>query len=555
MPTLLRSAGLLGLAALCACASEPEKGDADRLGQGIGAGPGAQQIAANDVPNSARVEVHNVADLLSAGCNVATDAAGSACRRAGDALCRARGFTSGTGPVQVGPVFTLVACQPVRAVISEIVAGPLGKERPMKVGANKLGGFVGGADEVIPPDVFYNAGTEPLLLRNVSFDTTYRGQHGYSRDACLYLNQVMIWQSDANLDGEIACTYSDMPTDPTLSFRDAGVVVMPGERIAFQATPRWGRDAAGRPLALGHFSWANIDVTAVGSSFPVSRVRFPRWDTAYDVTGSLTIEAGNNTASPAPATVPAGKPARNSNDWFVAQRATTIRGMSLFMSNGVPAGVQRGKACLRVVAQGGANIVPPRCVEIAADKFGPATFAAMAGSTPEGSAFLRFDQAVPAGALVGVDISFSSPSRGGLDLAAYVWMEGVSGGSGAPTPAPPPAPDASCSTSLAKGQQLGAGQSLCSANGRFTLLVQRDGNLVLKRSADNAVKWHAGKVGASPRAVVQGDGNFVLYHGASAAWYSGTQGSSVRQLVLQDDGNLVLYGTDGRALWHTNTPE
>jgi predicted GH43/DUF377 family glycosyl hydrolase len=85
--------------------------------------------------------------------------------------------------------------------------------------------------------------------------------------------------------------------------------------------------------------------------------------------------------------------------------------------------------------------------------------------------------------------------------------------------------------------------------------VQADGNLVLKRSSDNYVKWHANRVGASPRAVVQGDGNFVLYHGASAAWYTGTQGRAVRQLILQTDGNLVLYGTDGRALWHTNTPE
>ncbi|MBK8212180.1 MAG: hypothetical protein IPK71_00400 [Myxococcales bacterium] len=541
------------------CSSEPSSGEAGWLGQGFGAGPGAQLIAANDVPNSTRLEVHNVADLLSAGCNVATDAAGAACRTAGDSVCRSRGFTSGTGPVEVGPVFTTIACQPIRNVASGIVSGPLGKERPMKLGLNKLGGYVAGSDQVIPPDVFYNGGTEPLLMRNVAFGSNYPGQYGYSRDACLYLNEINIWQSDTSLNGEISCTYSDVATDPTLSFRDAGIVVMPGDRIAFQATPRWGLNAAGQPRGLGYFSWANIEVSTVGSSFPVSRIRFPKWDTAYDVTGSLTIEAGNTTASPAPATVPSTKPKRNSNEWYVSPKATTIRGISLFMSTGEPAGVQSGKACLRIVQQGGANIVPPRCVEISADKFGPATFAAMAGSTPEGSAFLRFDQAVPAGALIGVDLSFATQSRGGLDLAAYVWLEGAANAAPAPAPAPTPAtpaPSAGCSNnSLAPGQQLTPGQRLCSADGRFSLAVQADGNLVLKRSSDNYVKWHTNRVGASPRAVVQGDGNFVLYHGASAAWYTGTQGRAVRQLILQTDGNLVLYGTDGRALWHTNTPE
>ncbi len=52
------------------------------------------------------------------------------------------------------------------------------------------------------------------------------------------------------------------------------------------------------------------------------------------------------------------------------------------------------------------------------------------------------------------------------------------------------------------------------------------------------------------RAVMQPDGNFVLY-GGRATWASNTMGRGDR-VVMQDDGNLVIY--DGNhATWASNT--
>ncbi|KAJ8336916.1 hypothetical protein SKAU_G00381360 [Synaphobranchus kaupii] len=55
------------------------------------------------------------------------------------------------------------------------------------------------------------------------------------------------------------------------------------------------------------------------------------------------------------------------------------------------------------------------------------------------------------------------------------------------------------------------------------------------------------------KAVFQEDGNFVIY-GWKRVWSSDTAGTrDARRLCMQDDCNLVLYGRDNQALWHTNT--
>jgi hypothetical protein len=59
--------------------------------------------------------------------------------------------------------------------------------------------------------------------------------------------------------------------------------------------------------------------------------------------------------------------------------------------------------------------------------------------------------------------------------------------------------------------------------------------------------------GSKYRAVLQGDGNFVVYSKGKAVWHSHTNNSSVSQLVLQSDGNLVLYRKGGNVLWHSKT--
>lgn len=121
----------------------------------------------------------------------------------------------------------------------------------------------------------------------------------------------------------------------------------------------------------------------------------------------------------------------------------------------------------------------------------------------------------------------------------------------APTPAPTPAPSPSCGR-LVAGQALGQGQSVASCDGRFRLVMQGDGNLVLYQGG--VALWHTftnGKGGAT--AVMQADGNFVLYTaGGTALWHTWTFNRPGAFLAVQNDGNLVLY-SGSTALWNSRT--
>jgi hypothetical protein len=115
---------------------------------------------------------------------------------------------------------------------------------------------------------------------------------------------------------------------------------------------------------------------------------------------------------------------------------------------------------------------------------------------------------------------------------------------------------------LRAGESLGIDQKLTSSNGKYTLIMQGDGNLVLYTESNTPV-WATRTQGkGAVRASLQDDGNLVLYtkeqerwfhkDAAAAVWASQTRGENVR-LVLQDDRNLVIYTSDGRELWASGT--
>ena len=54
-------------------------------------------------------------------------------------------------------------------------------------------------------------------------------------------------------------------------------------------------------------------------------------------------------------------------------------------------------------------------------------------------------------------------------------------------------------------------------------------------------------------AILQNDGNFVIYHLNTPIWASNTCGQYVHHLLLQNDGNLVLYGLNRKPIWASNT--
>lgn len=109
------------------------------------------------------------------------------------------------------------------------------------------------------------------------------------------------------------------------------------------------------------------------------------------------------------------------------------------------------------------------------------------------------------------------------------------------------------SNNLQPGQQLAQGELIRSSDGRFILIMQTDGNLVIYYY--NVPLWSSVTAGNSSinRAVMQTDGNFVLYDTNNVAhWSTITAGYPGGYIVMQDDGNLVIY-QNGVPRWSSNT--
>ena len=106
---------------------------------------------------------------------------------------------------------------------------------------------------------------------------------------------------------------------------------------------------------------------------------------------------------------------------------------------------------------------------------------------------------------------------------------------------------------MSPGEVLDPGDSIRSADGRYTLVYQGDANLVLYGPA--GALWASNTNGAPVGvAIMQGDGNLVIYGpGGSVVWASNTDGNPGARLVVQDDGNVVIYRIDGSPAWDTGT--
>ena len=120
------------------------------------------------------------------------------------------------------------------------------------------------------------------------------------------------------------------------------------------------------------------------------------------------------------------------------------------------------------------------------------------------------------------------------------------------------------------GSTLGANDSLwatgknsiTSPNGKYQLIVQGDGNLVLYNMTTNpaGVLWASNTVGSGSnnQLIMQYAGNLVLYSGSTPVWATpaSTIGSGASNyLAVQNDGNLVLYSGPNltNPVWASNT--
>ena len=105
---------------------------------------------------------------------------------------------------------------------------------------------------------------------------------------------------------------------------------------------------------------------------------------------------------------------------------------------------------------------------------------------------------------------------------------------------------------LKSGKELSPGQKLISENGKFTFVMQNDGNLVLYYRGK--AYWASGTSGRSPKKLImQDDGNLVIYFNDAAPWSTRTNGNGPSHLVMQDDGNVVIYKNSGGHTWATGT--
>jgi len=102
---------------------------------------------------------------------------------------------------------------------------------------------------------------------------------------------------------------------------------------------------------------------------------------------------------------------------------------------------------------------------------------------------------------------------------------------------------------LLPGEELPKDKPLFSANGRYRLVFQDDGNLVLYEG--NHAWWDTktGNRGAT-QCIMQSDGNLVIYTSPNRPiWASGTAGNPGSWLRVQDDRNVVIY----RPIWASGT--
>ncbi|NRD72795.1 hypothetical protein HQQ94_05935 [Shewanella sp. VB17] len=116
---------------------------------------------------------------------------------------------------------------------------------------------------------------------------------------------------------------------------------------------------------------------------------------------------------------------------------------------------------------------------------------------------------------------------------------------------------------LESSNYLANGQYLVSANKKFFVAMQGDGNFVIYKGsgpADNqGYIWasNTNRGAGDYFAAIQGDGKFALYNGTGPTdnrgtiWASNTTSTDAQRLVLLDDGQLVTLDKQGQKVWAT----
>jgi hypothetical protein len=113
---------------------------------------------------------------------------------------------------------------------------------------------------------------------------------------------------------------------------------------------------------------------------------------------------------------------------------------------------------------------------------------------------------------------------------------------------------------LDTGEWLYADDERRSADGRWVLLLQADGNLVVEdeQNPDDGPIWASGTSGVpGARAVMQPDGNFVILDYSTGenegpVYSTGTAGNPGATLTIQNDGAVVIRSRSGAQLFNSS---
>ena len=98
---------------------------------------------------------------------------------------------------------------------------------------------------------------------------------------------------------------------------------------------------------------------------------------------------------------------------------------------------------------------------------------------------------------------------------------------------------------LQPGQSFQVDAPLYSDDGRFRVVLQNDGNLVVY-DCENKQLWASGTNGQSvSQCIMQTDGNLVIYGYNGPIWASNTSGNPDAYLDMQNDGILVICSPGG----------
>ncbi len=98
-------------------------------------------------------------------------------------------------------------------------------------------------------------------------------------------------------------------------------------------------------------------------------------------------------------------------------------------------------------------------------------------------------------------------------------------------------------------------QRLDSVNTSFTAVMQSDGNFVLYQTSGGAV-WSSGTNGHSGAQLrMQTDGNLVIYHGSTPIWSASTAGFAGSYLQITGDGHVEVRDNDSNNTLRWRRPQ